>query len=385
MSYILVKDSQTGVWQRVREEELRNEEELQELVKMNPDTLPIEDLGETVPPLLVVGRESNLPNGAPDLICIDEDGLITVIECKLSRNPEVKRKVIGQILGYGAFLWQMSYDEFEAQIALPYFNEEKRCHDPELRGKSLTKAMAWFRQRQGRSPEDWSEQDFGDAVGRYLQDGRLRLLIVVDKVNDELRRTVEFLNNCTAPHFQVVCAELPYFKSDPYEMLIPQLIGVPSVTKVALPRGRWDKSKYFAKAPEQAGPEATNVLRELYDWAKAAKYEISWGTGVQTGSFTPKIRRGTDLVSLLNAYTSGSVSICFGQSSLVGDAPLRDELRQRLNELPNINWDETILAGVPSFRVTDVLGNETALQQFKDTMERFVEQLRAGVSGPSRA
>lgn len=64
---------------------------------------------------------------------------------------------------------------------------------------------------------------------------------------------------------------------------------------------------------------------------------------------------------------------------------VKGERKQRLNELPNINWDETILAGVPSFRVTDVLGNETALQQFKDTMERFVEQLRAGVSGPSRA
>ena len=58
MSYILVKDSQTGVWQRVREEELRNEEELQELVKMNPDTLPIEDLGETVPPLFAIGCRS---------------------------------------------------------------------------------------------------------------------------------------------------------------------------------------------------------------------------------------------------------------------------------------------------------------------------------------
>jgi len=45
MSYILVKDTQTGVWQRVPEKELRNEEELQELVKMNPDSLPIDDLG----------------------------------------------------------------------------------------------------------------------------------------------------------------------------------------------------------------------------------------------------------------------------------------------------------------------------------------------------
>ena len=312
---------------------------------------------------------------------MDEDGLITVIECKLSRNPEVKRKVIGQILGYGAFLWQMSYEEFETQIVRGYFDDENRCHDPELQGKSLTEAMAWFRRRQGRSLEDWSEEGFRDAVTCNLQDGRLRLLIVVDKVNDELRRTVEFLNNCTAPHFQVVCAELRYFKSDPYEMLIPQLIGVPSVTKVAPPRGQWDERTYFARAPEQAGPEAAKALRELYDWVKEAKCEISWGTGAKTGSFTPKVWRGSDRVSLFNAYTSGYVSICFGQGALVDDASLRDELRKRLNKLPNVDWDETVLVGFPNLNVTDVLGNETALQQFKDTMEWFIEQLRAEGSG----
>lgn len=71
--------------------------------------------------MLIVGRESGLGNGAVDVVGVDPDGLVTVIECKLDRNPEVKRKVIGQVLGYGAYIWRLTYDAFEQQVVRPYF------------------------------------------------------------------------------------------------------------------------------------------------------------------------------------------------------------------------------------------------------------------------
>ena len=43
-----------------------NEEELQELVKENPDILPFEEYSLTGP-LMVVGRETTLPSGSVDL------------------------------------------------------------------------------------------------------------------------------------------------------------------------------------------------------------------------------------------------------------------------------------------------------------------------------
>ena len=42
-----------------------NEEELQELVKENPDILPFEEYGFTCP-LMIVGRETTLPSGSVD-------------------------------------------------------------------------------------------------------------------------------------------------------------------------------------------------------------------------------------------------------------------------------------------------------------------------------
>jgi RecB family endonuclease NucS len=114
-NYILVQDS-NSVWQRAGEQDLPDEATLQRLIRENPEVLPLGDLGDDVPPLLVVGRETALPKGYVDVIGVDEEGLITLIECKLARNTEVKRKVIGQVLGYGAYLWGMSYPQTEVTI-----------------------------------------------------------------------------------------------------------------------------------------------------------------------------------------------------------------------------------------------------------------------------
>lgn len=50
-------------------------------------------------------------SGFTDLLAFTADGDIVRVECKLEANTEIKRKVIGQILEYAAFLWQMSYEE----------------------------------------------------------------------------------------------------------------------------------------------------------------------------------------------------------------------------------------------------------------------------------
>src|SRR5688572_14216864 len=104
--YILIQGAD-GRWQRAAEQDLPDETVLHKLIRENPEVLPLNDLGEAVPPLLAVGRETALPNGFADVVGVDQDGLVTILECKLDRNPEVKRKVIGQVLGYAAFLWGM--------------------------------------------------------------------------------------------------------------------------------------------------------------------------------------------------------------------------------------------------------------------------------------
>jgi hypothetical protein len=105
--------------------------------------LPFDDLGDEVPPLLVVGRETALATGDADVVAVDRDGLVTVIETKLGRNPEVKRTVAAQALGYAASLWGLSYDDFDRDVAQRYFSGGQ-CPEPDLNGLALDEAMARF-------------------------------------------------------------------------------------------------------------------------------------------------------------------------------------------------------------------------------------------------
>ncbi len=42
--------------------------------------------------------------GYIDVLCIDGDGVLTVIETKLARNSQIRREVVGQVLEYVAQL-----------------------------------------------------------------------------------------------------------------------------------------------------------------------------------------------------------------------------------------------------------------------------------------
>lgn len=168
-------------WRMVSDRHYRDEAHLQKLLYENPELIPIEDLGEDARAPKVVIREAGLPgSGNTDLIALDEAGGITVIECKLATNPEVKRKVIGQVLEYAAYLWRMPYEELDAITR-------------RREGKSLIELMSAALDEETRAR--WAADDFRTAIAESLQSGSLRLIVAVDSLNDELRRTVEYLNS----------------------------------------------------------------------------------------------------------------------------------------------------------------------------------------------
>lgn len=77
---------------------------LQKQLDENPGLLPIDDISSAWGPLVSLGREIPLPVGYIDNLFVSPAGEVTVVEAKLWRNPEARRKVIGQILDYAAAL-----------------------------------------------------------------------------------------------------------------------------------------------------------------------------------------------------------------------------------------------------------------------------------------
>jgi hypothetical protein len=101
---ILIRDNFKN-WNIAESIRAKAESELQKLLIESPSLVMINEIRDGVSPLIFAVREFGLPgSGATDVLAFSLTGDIAIIECKLATNPEIKRKVIGQILEYAAYL-----------------------------------------------------------------------------------------------------------------------------------------------------------------------------------------------------------------------------------------------------------------------------------------
>jgi hypothetical protein len=95
-----------GEWRASRQTAYLNESELQALLAGSPDLIPGTNEG------LAIVREFPVQTGSIDLVGVSPSGDVVLCECKLERNEEARRKVVGQILSYAGSLWRMPLEEF---------------------------------------------------------------------------------------------------------------------------------------------------------------------------------------------------------------------------------------------------------------------------------
>lgn len=241
---ILVRKKGDGEWEKVTESRFQDEAALQDVLYRSPEIIPIEKLGEGLSKPKVFIKEAGLPgSGYTDLIGIDENGGITIIECKLATNTDIRRKVIGQVLEYAAYLWQMSYDQFDSVC----------CKAERWKDKNLAIAM---RDAVEKADEPWLEDKFRDNLTSTLEKGVFRLIIAVDALNDELKRIIEFLNSRGQGSPQIHALEMKQFETPELQMLIPELFGQP----IMVVEGMMNEELFRSKS--------SSICSELYDRLK---------------------------------------------------------------------------------------------------------------------
>ena len=156
---ILVRDENSKNWDYADSLSTKTESELQQLVIESPTLIPIGDIHDNMTPLVLAVREFGLPgSGNTDALAFTAEGDVAVIECKLATNPEIKRKVIGQIIEYAAFLWEMTYEEVDRRVQA-----------------RLDKPLVDLVREAGAG--EWDETAFRENVTRSLQDGSLFSLL----------------------------------------------------------------------------------------------------------------------------------------------------------------------------------------------------------------
>lgn len=154
---------------------------------------------------VVVAREVSTPQGGRiDLVTVDQDGVVSLCECKLDRNAGSRRELLGQVLEYAGALEGMKFSDF------------RRLMTDRLQ-VDLIDAM------RERAPEDFDAAAWEETVAESLAGGNFRLVLAVDQLTDVLKQTVLYLNERAS--FSLLVAEMRRVRHNGVEMLAPSVFG----------------------------------------------------------------------------------------------------------------------------------------------------------------
>ncbi len=362
---ILTRESGASRWVALDSATPAHEAELQDLLAASPSLIPLSDIEESAAPLCAAVKEMGLPgSGMTDIVAFNPDGEIAIVECKLAANQEAKRKVIGQILEYGAYLWQMSYEEL---------NERVRRQS----GQDLVDLV-----QQGAG-EPLADEDFSTAVSERLSEGRFHLIVAVDGINDELARIIRFVNEGGETKFSLQALEMRLYRSEQTEVLVPHLFGVPEQKPVvASGRHQWTRQEFLQVAADKLTEPESAVVRELLEWGEALqkeqRSEIRWGTGAVSGSFTFWLRLRDTRLSIFSVSTNGGGSLHLGMLMEADEDALQAFLRD-VEDIGGFGDLGESFGRWPSFALADVFaGKPQALQAFKKAITDFGARIESG-------
>ena len=173
-----------------------NEDWIQNICFRSPNLLPIAELEPTFGGMIPICTELKTESGSIDLVYVNESGFITIGECKLWRNPEARRKVIGQILDYAKDLSKWDYTKFEVECLKA--RKEK--------GKSLFELIQDFY-------PDIEETSFIDNLQSNLKKGRFLLTIIGDGIRENMEELASYIHGNGNLNFTLGLIELPVYKN----------------------------------------------------------------------------------------------------------------------------------------------------------------------------
>lgn len=235
-----------------------DETALQQLISESPGLVAREDAERAV-----ALQEFTIPSaGSLDVLLIHADGQLTLVEAKLNRNAEIRRAVVGQLLGYAGGLWQMSYDQLDAQVRSRH-------------GRPLGDLVAAV------ADDTFDEAAFRQVLDENLRSGTFRLVFAVDEITEDLRRAVEYLNASTTERLEVVVLQLDYARVGDVEILQPRVFGEESARHKQSARVKrpWTESDFLSVLAAEVDVDQATAICALIDWARPRVKHFYWGEG----------------------------------------------------------------------------------------------------------
>lgn len=187
----------------------RNEAWLRDFLLQHPSALPAGEIDPAFDQPVAICSELRTPAGPADAFFANRHGQLILVECKLWRNPQARREVVGQILDYAKELTRWGYGELQAAVS-------------QRLGTGGQNSL--FRQVAERHP-DLEEARFVDAVSSNLQKGRFLLLVAGDGIHPTARAMSEYLQEHAALRFTLAMVEMKGYALPDGRLLVqPRLL-----------------------------------------------------------------------------------------------------------------------------------------------------------------
>ena len=201
-----------------------SEADIQNLVHAHAAILPVAEIDPLFVNPVAICTELNTPAGSIDNFMVTPSGLPVLVECKLWRNPEGRREVVGQILDYAKELSRWSSSDLQREV-----------------NRRLKREGNTLLERVRQVDEHVEEIHFNDALTANLRRGRFLLLIVGDGIREGVEAISEYLQRHAGLHFSLGLVELPIFALPNGDRIVaPRVLAktlVMTRNVVALPDG----------------------------------------------------------------------------------------------------------------------------------------------------
>jgi len=227
-----------------------NETWLQETLYQAGDLLN-QTSRDSLDPIIPLCRELPLRGSTStvylDILAVRASGRPVLIECKLWKNPQARREVIGQILEYGALLQGQSYADVDAQV-------KSSLKDS---GTSI-----WGIAKR-KSDQTISENAFVDHFTNCLIEGSFDLVLAGDGIRSDVKSVVSFLERRQSQINSLHMIEVSVFENGESRLVVaqsPLQISTQRFVQVTANTGDFDK----IDSEEEQGSEQSNAETEAY-------------------------------------------------------------------------------------------------------------------------
>jgi hypothetical protein len=230
-----------------------SEADLQRLLHEHPSCLPVAEVDSGFANPVPICTELGTRAGPIDNLLVTPRGQPVLVECKLWRNAEARREVVGQILDYAKELSRWTASDLQREV-------NRRLG---RQGNSVFELVR-------AAGHDIDEIAFTDALSGNLRRGRYLLLIVGDGIREGVEAIAEYLQAHAGLHFSLGLIELPVFELEPGRRLVaPRVLAKTELitrTVVLAPEGHVVEDDLSEQSEPTFDDEQHDPLSRIRFW-----------------------------------------------------------------------------------------------------------------------